>query len=63
MTKYRNTLCQDEGVTKNWWFFAPIDLRKKYYFCHHCQKDHLVNEGVVKDGSNKDLGTDVLRRR
>lgn len=45
MPKYRSTICQDEGFSKGMWFFSPIDLRKKYYFCHHCQKEHLVKEG------------------
>jgi len=47
--KYRKTLCQSDGVSKGSLFFAPIDMRKKYYFCNHCQKEHLVKEGVIKE--------------
>ncbi len=47
MPKYRQTHCQDEGFSKGSWFFAPIDLRKKYYFCHHCQKNHLTKQGLI----------------
>lgn len=50
--KYRITYCQDEGFSKGMWFFAPIDLRKKFYFCHHCQKEHLTKEGVKKEKTN-----------
>lgn len=46
MAKYRITYCQDEGETLGMWFYAPLDLRKKYYMCNHCQKLHLVKEGV-----------------
>lgn len=46
MPKYRTTYCQDEGFSKGMWFYAPIDMRKKNYFCHHCQKEHLVKEGM-----------------
>jgi len=49
MPKYRKTVCQDEGFSKGMWFFSPIDLRKKYYKCNHCQKEHLVKDGIVKD--------------
>lgn len=48
MPPYRVTYCQDEGISKDMWFFAPIDKRKKFYFCNHCQKEHLVKEGLVK---------------
>ncbi len=48
MPKYRKTLCQDHGYSKGMGFYAPIDLRKKYYFCNHCQKEHLVKEGIEK---------------
>lgn len=51
MPKYRITICQDEGFSKGMWFFAPIDLRKKFYFCNHCQGHHLVKEGVVIEKS------------
>ena len=44
MPRYQITYCQDEGFSKGMWFYAFIDLRKKYYFCHHCQKNHLVKE-------------------
>ncbi len=47
MTKFRATICQDEGFSKGMSFFAPIDLRKKFYFCNHCQKEHLTKLGVV----------------
>lgn len=49
MSKYRKTICQDEGYTKGMWFLSPIDLRKKYYKCNHCQKKHLLKEGLVKE--------------
>jgi len=48
MPKYRVTYCQDPGFSKGMWFHSPIDLRKKYYFCNHCQKDHLTKEGLHK---------------
>lgn len=51
MVKYRKTICQDESFSKGMWFFAPIDLRKKYYKCNNCQKEHLVKEGVVKNNA------------
>ena len=53
MPKYRKTICQDTGFSKGMWFIAPIDLRKKFYFCNNCQKEHLVKEGVVKDENLK----------
>lgn len=53
MPKYRMTLCQDEGFSKGMSFFCPIDLRKKYYFCHNCQKEHLTKEGVVLQKNNE----------
>ncbi len=53
MPRYRTTRCQDDGLSKNMWFFSPIDLRKKYYKCNHCQKEHLVKDGVVKDNRNE----------
>lgn len=49
MPKYRMTICQDKGYSKGMRFFAPIDLRKKYYKCNHCQKEHLVKDGLVKE--------------
>jgi hypothetical protein len=49
MPKYRMTICQDSGFSKGMWFFVPIDLRKKFYFCHHCQKLHLTKEGLKKE--------------
>jgi len=48
MPKYRITICQNEGHTKGMWCFAPIDLRKKYYKCNHCQGFHMVKQGVIK---------------
>ncbi len=48
MPKYRKTVCQDEGFSKGMWLFSPIDLRRKYYKCNHCQKQHLVKDGLVK---------------
>jgi hypothetical protein len=51
--KYRMTYCQDEGFTKHFSFFIPIDLRKKHYFCHHCQKYHLTKEGIKKPKNSK----------
>jgi hypothetical protein len=51
MPKYRTTICQDEGFSKGMWFYAPIDLRKKFYKCNHCQGLHLVKEGLVIDES------------
>ena len=49
MPKYRMTYCQDDNLlNKGAFFFAPIDLRKKHYFCHHCQKHHLVKDGLKK---------------
>jgi hypothetical protein len=50
MPKYQITICQDTGFTKGMWFILPLDLRKKYYLCHHCQKKHLVKEGLKKEG-------------
>jgi DNA-directed RNA polymerase subunit RPC12/RpoP len=47
MAPYRQTLCQDEGFSKGMMLIAPIDLRKKYYFCPHCQKEHLVKDGLI----------------
>lgn len=52
--KYRKTICQDEGFSKGMWFIAPIDRRKKYYLCHHCQKEHLTKEGLFVDKSKLD---------
>lgn len=49
MPPYRITICQDKGFSNGMWFFAPIDLRKKYYFCNHCQGWHLVKEGLKKN--------------
>lgn len=49
MPKYRITLCQDEGFSNGMWFYAPIDLRKKYYFCNHCQGWHLTKKGLKKN--------------
>lgn len=49
MAKYRKTVCQDKGFSKGMWQFSSIDLRKKYYRCHNCQKDHLVKDGFVKE--------------
>ncbi len=49
MPPYRMTYCQDEGFSKGMWFYAPIDLRRKEYFCNLCQKKHLVKDGVLKD--------------
>ena len=49
MTKYRVTICQDEGFTNGMWEYGPVDLRKKFYKCHHCQKDHLVKHGLKKE--------------
>jgi hypothetical protein len=48
MAKYRMTYCKDEGFCKGLWYFAPIDLRRKYYKCGHCQKEHLTKEGLKK---------------
>lgn len=48
MPKYRLTKCQDRGFSNGMWQFSRIDLRKKYYKCIHCQKEHLVKEGFVK---------------
>lgn len=53
MPKYRTTICQDEGFSKGMWFYAPIDIRKKYYFCNNCQGHHLVKEGLVKEEVDK----------
>jgi hypothetical protein len=53
MPKFRLTKCYDDGYTKGMWFCAPIDMRKKYYKCHHCQKEHLVKDGVVKSVTDK----------
>ena len=49
--KLRKTICQDEGFSKGMAFFCNIDLTKKYYFCHHCQKEHLIKEGLAEDFS------------
>lgn len=46
MVQYRITYCQEEGFTKGFCYFAPIDLRKKYYHCGHCQKEHKTKEGL-----------------
>jgi hypothetical protein len=46
MPGYVKTYCQDQGFSNGMWFFAPIDRRKKYYFCHHCQKEHILKEGI-----------------
>lgn len=51
MPKYRTTICQDKGFSEGMFFYAPIDLRKKYYKCNHCQGFHLTKEGVVKEES------------
>lgn len=55
MVKYRMTYCQDEGFSKGMWLFAPIDLRKKYYFCNHCQKNHLTKEGLNKNYETRSI--------
>lgn len=49
MPKYRKFICQDNGFSKGMWFIAPVDCRKKYYLCHHCQKLHLVKDALVKE--------------
>lgn len=63
MPNYRMTYCQDNGFSNGMWLYAPIDLRKKYYKCNHCQNEHLVKEGVVmkklKPTSFKEI-TDTL---
>lgn len=46
--KYHITYCQDPGLSKNMWFYLPIDLRKKYYLCAHCQKEHLTKERLKR---------------
>jgi len=51
MAKYRLTICQSKGFSGGMWFFSPVDLRKRFYFCNHCQGHHLVKEGLVKDKS------------
>lgn len=48
--KYRKMICQDEGITKGWWYVAEVDLRKRVYKCGHCQKEHLVKAAYEKDG-------------
>lgn len=53
MPKYRVTYCQDEGWINGAWLCSAIDLRKKYYFCNHCQKQHLVKEGLKKPEGKK----------
>lgn len=57
MPKCRLTYCQDAEFTKGMWFFSPIDLRKKYYFCHHCQKKHLTKAGI-NENNRTNVGTD-----
>lgn len=52
MPKYRATICQDKGFSNGTWLFGPIDLRKKYYFCSHCQGKHLTKEGLKKNEVN-----------
>jgi|GEM_PF-3084890 hypothetical protein len=47
--KHVKTFCQDQGFSNGMWLYCPIDLRKKYYFCNHCQKEHLVKEGIRKN--------------
>jgi hypothetical protein len=44
MPKYRLIICEDEGLTKNFWGFIPLDLRKKYFLCPHCKKNHLIKK-------------------
>jgi hypothetical protein len=56
MAKYRMTYCQDSGFSKDMWFLGPIDLRKKFYFCHHCQKNHLTKEGLKKNEAKECTG-------
>ncbi len=51
--KYKVTYCQDEGFSKGMWFYSPIDLRKKYYFCNHCQKEHLTKDRLKVDNKSK----------
>lgn len=58
MPKYRKTICQDKGFSNGMWLITPIDLRKKFYFCNHCQKEHLVKEGLVKE-----IGLDKSKRK
>ncbi len=56
MPKYRMTRCQDPNpLCRGCAFYAPIDLRKKYYLCHHCQKMHLVKDGVIREPKQSDL--------
>jgi hypothetical protein len=62
MPKYRNTRCQDPGFSKGMWFYAPIDMRKKYYFCNHCQKEHLVKDGVAKIVTLKDTSAKLEKK-
>jgi hypothetical protein len=59
MPKYRLTACQDKGFTGGMWFYGRIDLRKKYYKCDRCQKDHLVKEGLVK-GQGLEKKKDII---
>lgn len=43
--KYRKTRCTDPSsikITGPAWGYQPIDLRKKYFICIHCKKEHLV---------------------
>lgn len=56
MPRYQTTICQDEGISKGMWFYAPIDMRKKFYFCDLCQRHHLVKDGVIKE---KNKGIDA----
>jgi hypothetical protein len=46
--KYTTTYCQKQGDFFGSWFYSPIDKRKKYYFCHICQGEHFLKEGLKK---------------
>lgn len=46
MPRSRIMYCQDDGLSKGWWTFQPIDLRRKHYKCLHCQKEHKVKEAI-----------------
>ena len=51
--KYRSAICTDLEFLKVFpvggWTYQPIDMRKKYYKCLHCQKDHETKKNVKKE--------------
>ncbi len=56
MPKYRKTICTDPFWMKlnlgTAWGYQPVDLRKKYFTCINCNKEHLVKENVIRNANN-----------